>query len=204
MKYLVRRLKTSPTLFLIGGPLLILFFCYKGYFLIHLVFKHNIWGLMYPAFIAIVLLAMLLDAWMVKRMHYKWVTLIEIGLIVIFRIATRYEERGLALNLYQMRGKVLVIVDDLNGVTPKDFKQTGIFNKEYTIPANGILRINRRAFPEDEFNFKTPPDWQGCTEIYYYQPDYPFNWEIITPAFSNVNYNRHAADSILHSKGLLK
>ncbi|PTR00021.1 hypothetical protein C8P68_102852 [Mucilaginibacter yixingensis] len=204
MKYFLRRLKTSPTLFLIAGPLLILFFCYKGYFLIHLVFKHNIWGLMYPAYIAIVLLAMLLDGFLVKRMHYNWVTLIEIGLIVLFRIANRYEERGLTLNLYQMSGKVLVIIDDPKGLTPKDFKQTGIFNKEYAIPADGVLRINRRAFPPDEFNFKTPSDWQGCTEIFYSKPDYPFNWEMVTPAFSNVNYNRHAADSVLQSKGLLK
>lgn len=204
MKYLIRRIKKSPTLFLIGGPPLILFFCYKGYPLIHLVFKGNIWGAMYPAFICVILLAMLLDGFLVKHINYKWVTVIEVVLLVIYHIATRYQERGLTLNLYEMSGKALVIIDDPKGITPKDFQQTGIFNKEYIIPEDGILHVNRNAFPEKEFNFKTPPDWEGYTEIFYYKPDYSFTWELITPAFSNVDYNRHAADSVLRSKKLLK
>lgn len=200
MRYLIRRYKQSPTLFLIGGPPLVAYLGYQSFLYIHLAFKGNIWGLEYPLYTFVVLVALVADGLLVRRINFKWLSLLEAALLFALFILGKYQSRGDTINLYQMSGTNLVMIDDPKGITIKNFQKTGLFNREYIADSAGVIRINRASFKGFEFYFKTPPDWDGWTELYFQRPQYPFNWVLVVPAFSDKTYSPRQVDSILISK----
>lgn len=200
MRYLICRYKQSPTLFFIAGPPLLVYLCYRSLLFIHLAFKGNIWGLEYPLYAFIILLALFADGLLVRRINFKWLSLLEVGLLLGLFIGGKYQRRNDTINLYEMSGTNLVMIDDPQGITLNNFEKTGLFNREYVADSAGVIRVNWGSFGGNPFNFKTPPDWNGWTELYFQKPEYPFTWMLVMPTFSDKTYTQKQIDSILVSK----
>ncbi|HEX3384312.1 MAG TPA: hypothetical protein VHS53_03950, partial [Mucilaginibacter sp.] len=123
----------NPTLFSILGPLTIIgLIIYLTYLFIY-ENGGELEGLFVLLGILLIPWIILLDRKFARFFNNKLISVIELFICVCMYLFCAYHSREAVIDLSNSGKPYIVVIDDHKGVSLKDFKSTGLFNKTYTV-----------------------------------------------------------------------
>lgn len=100
------------------------------------------------------------DRFLVKKLKYKTLMLIEIGLLLISSILYLYFNNEITINV-KTRNQYLVVLFDNKGISKNQIPLNSIFDRSLTISTDSILNLNYKLI-EDYKAVKIYPNWDIC------------------------------------------
>lgn len=196
----LKRFRTQPTLFLIGGVLLIAYSVPMMIYSFTLTGGASLIALLYIYVIGISAIAILVDYAFIKHFNFIKVSIIEAFIMLAFYMVYSYNVQTAYINIQSLHKPYLIVINSERGIGKKDFSRCGLFDIEYTINDNDILLLNKETIAKYNLTYKVKDGESGPTESFHYKPEYNFDWDIITPSDSNRTYTSKQQDSILKTK----
>jgi hypothetical protein len=191
---IIRRLWTKPTIFLIAGILGIVYAIPMTIYSFTLTGGGSLIALGYIEFIFISGLAIVIDSGLITRYN-----LIKTSAIIVYLLYS-FNNRTAYIDIQQLNKPYLVVIDDKQGISKKDFSMAGVFDIEYTIKDKDVLQLDKQTLENYYLTYKTAKKVPGPYVSSNYKPEYKFDWDFVAPYDANKIYTDKQRDSILKTK----
>ena len=193
------RFKTKPTLFLIGGTITILCLIPAIIYYIPQNGGGAMYALVYMMYAGLAGLAIVADVVLVKFINFKTVSVIEAGIAIVIFLLMSYESRTLTVDFSQTKKPYLIMINDSKGINIDNFKNTGLFNKIYTVKDSDVIHIDTTFLNSNNLNFKSSANWKVESSFTYHKPEYVIECEIVLFDYL-AKYSDNQRDSLVQRR----